>query len=124
MNTSKHILLFEDFANVSITEGLADIVELMKTLSEKKNKIKEEAIAINVKIKETAAKVNSFKEKGKNAQDKLSQKIYANRSKEEMMKQQIYTEKLKVLQMQSKLVDVQIKTTDMKKEKAAASKQA
>jgi len=128
MNTSKHILLFEDFVDVSediiITEGLADIVAYLKSLVDKKNKIKEQAMTISNKIKESGMKANNFKAKGKNTQDKMSQKIYGNRSTEEMMKQQIYTEKLKVLQMQSKLLDVQIKTSEMRKEKAAAAEKA
>ena len=128
MNTSKHILLFEDFVDVSediiIAEGLIDIVEYIKNLIDKKNKIKEKAMIINNKIKESGMKANNFKAKSQKAQDKLSQKIYSNRSTEEMMKQQIYTEKLKVLQMQTKLLDVQIKTSEMRKEKAAAAEKA
>lgn len=125
MNTSKHILLFEDFVDVSegtiIAEGLTDIVAYLKSLIDKKNKIKEQAMVISNKIKESGMKANNFKAKAQKSEDKLSQKIYGNRSTEEMMKQQIYTEKLKVLQMQSKLLDVQIKTSEMRKEKAAAT---
>ena len=125
MNTSKHILLFEDFVDVSediiIAEGLMDIVEYIKSLIDKRNKIKEKAMVISNKIKESGMKANNFKAKSQKTEDKLSQKIYGNRSTEEMMKQQIYTEKLKVLQMQSKLLDVQIKTSEMRKEKAAAT---
>ena len=127
MDTSKHILLFEDFAEVSdgiIMEGLMELIDYIKSLVEKKNKIKEQAMIINNKIKDCGVKANNFKAKGKNTQDKMSQKIYANRTTEELMRQQIYTEKLKVLQMQSKLLDVQIKTSEMRKEKAEATEKA
>jgi len=128
MDTSKHILLFEDFVDVSediiIAEGLTDIVDYIKSLIDKKNKIREKAMIISNKMKESGMKANNFKAKGQKTEDKLSQKIWGNRSTEEMMKQQIYTEKLKVLQMQSKLLDVQIKTSEMRKEKAAATEKS
>jgi len=117
---NSYVLLYEDFQEFAppLNEGLAELIEWLKQLSEKKQKLKEKMASAMLKNKDSQRKLANFKEKANKTKDPISKKIYTNRAFEEGVSQQIHSLRMKIFQIQEKLIDSQIRTAELRKKKA------